>query len=44
LRLGLDATEVAEKRKLILVIANELLLKVIDNSDALRNAKENELW
>jgi hypothetical protein len=43
-RLGLDTTEVAEKRKLILGIANELSLKVIDTSDMLRNAKENELW
>ncbi len=43
-RLGLDTTEVAEKRKLILRIANELSLKVIDTSDVLRNAKENELW
>jgi hypothetical protein len=43
-RQGLDATEVAEKRKLILGIANELSLKVVDTSDVLRNAKENELW
>jgi hypothetical protein len=43
-RLGLDTTEVAEKRKLILGIANELSLKVIDTSGVLRNAKENELW
>ena len=41
---GLDTTEVAEKRKLILGIANELSLKVIDTSHVLRNAKENELW
>jgi len=40
----LGTTEVAEKRKLILGIANELSLKVIDTSDVLRNAKENELW
>ena len=33
-----------EKRKLILRIANELSLKVIDTSDVLRNAKKNELW
>ena len=37
-------TEVAEKRKLILGIANELSLKVIDTYDVLRNGKENELW
>ncbi len=43
-RQGLDTTEVAEKRKLILGIAKELSLKVVDTSDALRNAKENELW
>jgi hypothetical protein len=43
-RQGLDTTEVAEKRKLILGIANELSLKVIDTYDVLRNAKENELW
>ena len=41
---GLDTTEVAEKRKLILGIANELSLKVIDTYDVLNNAKENELW
>jgi hypothetical protein len=40
----LDTTEVAEKRKLILGIANELSLKVIDTYDVLRNGKENELW
>jgi hypothetical protein len=40
----LDKTEVTEKRKLILGIANELSLKVIDTYDVLRNAKENELW
>ena len=40
----LDRTEVAEKRKLILGIANELSLKVIDTYDVLRNAKDNELW
>ena len=39
-----DTTEVAERRKLILGIANELSLKVIDTYDVLRNAKENELW
>jgi hypothetical protein len=43
-RLGLDTTEVAEKRKLILGIANELSLKVVDTSDVLGNTKENELW
>jgi len=43
-RQGLDTTEVAEKRKLILGIANELSLKVVDTYDVLRNAKENELW
>ena len=43
-RQGLDTTEVAERRKLILGIANELSLKVIDTSDVLRNAKENEIW
>jgi hypothetical protein len=43
-RLGLDTTEVAEKRKLILGVANELSLKVVDTSDVLRNAKGNELW
>jgi hypothetical protein len=43
-RQGLDSTEVAEKRKLILRIANELSLKVIDTYDVLRNGKENELW
>src|SRR5262249_7146277 len=43
-RLGLDTTEVAEKRKLLLGIANELSLKVIDTYNVLRNAKENELW
>jgi hypothetical protein len=37
---GLDTTEVAERRKLILGIANELSLKVIDTYDVLRNAKE----
>jgi hypothetical protein len=43
--IGLDTTEVAEKRKLIFGIANELSLKVIDPLDVLlRNAKENELW
>jgi hypothetical protein len=40
----LNTTEVAEKRKLILGIANELSLKVIDTHDVLSNAKENELW
>jgi|SRR5215471_6598647 len=40
----LDTTEVAEKRRLILGIANELSLKVIDTYDVLRNGKENELW
>jgi hypothetical protein len=40
----LNTTEVAEKRKLIVGIANELSLKVIDTFDVLRNAKENELW
>ena len=39
-REGLDTTEVAERRKLILGIANELSLKVIDTYDVLRNAKE----
>src|SRR6516225_6723235 len=39
-RQGLDTTEVAEKRKLILGIANELSLNVIDTYDVLRNAKE----
>jgi hypothetical protein len=39
-----DTTEVAERRKLILGIANELSLKVIDTYDVLRNGKENELW
>jgi hypothetical protein len=39
-----DTTEVAERRKLILGIANELSLKVIDTYDVLRNSKENELW
>jgi len=39
-QLGLDTTEVAERRKLILGIANELSLKVIDTYDVLRNAKE----
>jgi hypothetical protein len=39
-----DTTEVAERRKLILGIANELSLKVIDSYDVLRNGKENELW
>jgi len=42
--LGLDTTEVAAKRKLLLGIANELSLKVIDTADMLRNAKENGLW
>jgi hypothetical protein len=37
-------TEVAERRKLILGIANALSLKVIDTYDVLRNGKENELW
>jgi hypothetical protein len=40
----LNTTEVAEKRKLILGIANELSLKVIDTHDVLSNAKKNELW
>jgi len=40
----LEKTEVAEKRKLILGIANELSLKVIDTYDVLRNGKGNELW
>ena len=40
----LGTTEVAEKRKLILGIANDLSLKVIDTYDVLNNAKENELW
>jgi hypothetical protein len=39
-RQGLDTTEVAERRKLILGIANELSVKVIDTYDVLRNAKE----
>src|SRR5262249_48966788 len=43
-RLDSNSPEVAKKRKLILGIANELSLKVIDTSDTLRNAKENELW
>ena len=36
--------QVAETRKLILRIANELSLKVVDLADVLRNAKEYELW
>jgi hypothetical protein len=40
----MNTTQVAEKRKLILGIANELSLKVIDTYDVLSNAKENELW
>ena len=40
----LNTTEVAERRKLILGIANELSLKVIDPYEVLRNGKENELW
>jgi hypothetical protein len=40
----LGKTEVAESRKLILGIANELSLKVIDTYDVLRNGKEKELW
>jgi hypothetical protein len=40
----LNTTEVAEKRKLIVGIASELSLKVIDTYDVLRNANENELW
>jgi hypothetical protein len=40
----LDKTEVVEKRKLILGIANKLPLKVIDTYDVLRNGKKNELW
>jgi hypothetical protein len=40
----LGKPEVAESRKLILGIANELSLKVIDTYDVLRNGKENELW
>jgi hypothetical protein len=40
----LGKTEVAERRKLILAVANELSLKVIDTYDVLRNGKENELW
>ena len=35
-----DTTEVAERRKLILGIANDLSLKVIDTYDVLRNANE----
>jgi len=41
---SLDTPEVIEKRKLLLGIANELSLKVIDTSDVLRDTKENELW
>ena len=40
----LNTPEVAEKRKLIVGIASELSLKVIDTYDVLRNANENELW
>ena len=40
----LGTTGVAEKRKLILGIANDLSLKVIDTYDVLSNAKENGLW
>jgi hypothetical protein len=40
----LGKTEVAERRNLILAVANELSLKVIDTYDVLRNGKENELW
>jgi len=36
--------QVAETRNLILRIANELSLRVVDLSDVLRNAKESELW
>ena len=43
-RLDWDTPDVAERRKLILGIANELSLKVIDTYDVLRNAKQNELW
>jgi hypothetical protein len=43
-RADLDTTEVAERRKLILGIANELSLKVIDTYDVLSNGKKNELW
>src|SRR5262249_42047277 len=40
----LGKTEVAEQRKLVIGIANELSLKVIDPYDVLRNGKESELW
>jgi hypothetical protein len=43
-RLDWDTPDVAERRKLILGIANELSLKVIDTYDVLRKGKENELW
>jgi hypothetical protein len=43
-----NATDVAEQRRLILRIANQLSLKVVDTSNVLRNTlrntKESELW
>jgi hypothetical protein len=39
-----DTTEVAKERKLILEIANELSLKVIDPISVLRNYKDSDLW
>jgi hypothetical protein len=39
-----DTTEVAKERKLILEIANELSLKVIDPITVLRNYKDSDLW
>jgi len=39
-----NKTDVAEEKKLILRIANELSLKVVDTSTVLKNYKESELW
>jgi hypothetical protein len=39
-----DTTNVAEERKLVLRIASELSLKVIDPIPVLRNYKESDLW
>ena len=39
-----NTTDVAEEKKLVLRIANELSLKVVDTSTVLKNYEASELW
>jgi hypothetical protein len=39
-----NPTDVTEEKKLVLRIANELALKVVDTSTVLKNYKESDLW